>query len=117
MSQRRSKPQAWVPRPEQKVDPQMNSRKDFQRAANLCGAIKDRDARATTTTVFLGYFRGDNPRFDADRFIAWVDKVHADLFDAPVVNATYSNSEALSYGVRCAVCGGFETACHCPDTV
>lgn len=61
----------------------MTTRKDFQRAANLVGAIKDHSARATATTVFLTYFRGDNPRFDADRFTAWIDEVYADLYGPP----------------------------------
>jgi len=58
----------------------MTSRKDFQRAANLVGAIQDDAARATALTCFIGFFRGDNPRFDCDRFIAWVEKVNADLY-------------------------------------
>lgn len=56
----------------------MTSRKDFQRAANLVGQIRDDMTRATAATCFIAFFSNDNPRFDAQRFVDWVGEVHAE---------------------------------------
>lgn len=81
----------------------MTTRKDFQRAANLVGAIKDHNARATCQRQFIAFFRGNHPRFDVDRFTAWVDEVHADLYGPPPPNPRIERHE--SYTCRCGWTG------------
>ena len=47
----------------------MNTRKDYERAASLIARIDDGLARGIVTTVFIRFFANDNPRFDQDRFV------------------------------------------------
>jgi hypothetical protein len=44
----------------------MNTRKDFERAAEI---VRDSTSPITVCKAFIAFFRADNPRFDAGRFM------------------------------------------------
>ena len=45
----------------------MMTKKDYQKAAEIA-RFSDDDHRVAVTAAFISLFKGDNPRFDAERF-------------------------------------------------
>ena len=51
----------------------MMTRKDYVRAAEIVREVQRNGTKSQASAVrqaFSSFFRGDNPRFDADRFLA-----------------------------------------------
>lgn len=63
----------------------MNTKKDFERAAALVRATREKWANQIMTDAFVAFFQGENPRFDAARFREACKPAKAEPSDTPLV--------------------------------